>query len=285
MPQDPSNLLIRQADHNDISAITDFVDKAFLVHRNLDWRPLMEWVDQRPFLLRFTNDKLTSLFSCAPDPVGIAWIHAFIVDQWNGQIDSIWHSLLEPALAFLTENQIQLFTVSLSEWYTRLLKSTGFTLFQNIVVLYWNKVLPSVASTPPEVLIRPMQPGDLEGVAEVDRQVFESAWVISRQSLQLAYIQSDHASVAEVDNRIIGYELSTANHLSSHLTRLAVLPAYTRQNIGFALANQMLEYYARRGIWHITVNTQDNNLASLSLYKKLGFHRTSEFFPVYTLCL
>ncbi len=283
MQQSDSNLTIRQADHNDITAITDFIDKAFLVHRNLDWRPLMEWVDQCPFLLRITSNKITSLLSCAPDPEGIAWIHAFVVDQWTGQVNTIWHSLLDPALASLAETRNSLYSVSLSDWYTRLLKESGFSLFQNIVVLHWGKVLPPAISIPPEVLIRPMEPADLDLVAGVDQRAFEAAWVISRDSLQRAYLQSEHASVAEVDDRIIGYELSTANHLSAHLTRLAVLPEFTRQNIGYALTSQMLEHFTRRGIWQVTVNTQDNNLASLSLYRKLGFYQTSDSFPVYTL--
>jgi len=281
MPQAPSNLVIRQAAANDISIITEFIDTAFLVHRNLDWRPLMEWVEQPPFLLRFTNHKLTALLSCAADPEGIAWIHAFIMDQWSGQVNTIWLSLFDPAMATLAETRNKVFSVSLSDWYTRLLKSSGFTLFQNIVVLQWGRVMPPSKNIPPEVFIRPMEPTDLDQVAEVDRQTFEAAWVISRTSLQSAYLKSSHASVAEINDRIIGYELSTANHLSSHLTRLAVLPEFTHQNLGYTLATQMLEYFARRGIWQITVNTQDNNHASLSLYRKLGFFLTSDSFPVF----
>jgi len=282
MPLTPTDLIIRQAHNRDISIITELIDKAFLVHRNLDWRPLMEWVDQPPFLLRIMNQKLTALFSCAPDPEGIAWIHAFIVDQWSGHLDTIWFSLLEPALSVLSETRSRIYSVCLSNWYSRLLKSSGFSLFQNIVVLQWSKILPLPTVIPPEVMIRPMQPADLDQVAEVDKQAFEDAWVISRTSLQRAYLQSSHASVAEIDEQIIGYELSNANHLSAHLTRLAVLPQLTRQNIGYALTAQMLEYFTRQGIWQITVNTQDNNRASLSLYKKMGFYQTSDTFPVFT---
>ena len=282
MPLTPTDLIIRQAHNRDISIITELIDKAFLVHRNLDWRPLMEWVDQPPFLLRIMNQKLTALFSCAPDPEGIAWIHAFIVDQWSGHLDTIWFSLLEPALSVLSETRSRIYSVCLSNWYSRLLKSSGFSLFQNIVVLQWSKILPLPTVIPPEVMIRPMQPADLDQVAEVDKQAFEDAWVISRTSLQRAYLQSSHASVAEIDEQTIGYELSNANHLSAHLTRLAVLPQLTRQNIGYALTAQMLEYFTRQGIWQITVNTQDNNRASLSLYKKMGFYQTSDTFPVFT---
>lgn len=282
MLQAPSNTEIRQAVSQDITAITDFVDKASLTHRHLDWRPLVEWVSQPPFLLRFRNQQLTALLSCAPDPEGVAWIHAFIMDHWSNQVNAVWHSLFEPALIELAVTRCQVFSLSLSDWYTRLLRSSGFTPFENIVVLHWGREVPPVKNMPPEVLIRPMEPADLNQVAEVDRQTFEAAWVISRASLERAYLQSAHASVAEVNEQIIGYELSTASSLSSHLARLAVLPEFRHLNIGYSLVAQLLEYFTQRGIWQITVNTQDNNQASLSLYKKLGFFQTSESFPVFT---
>lgn len=283
MQPEDETITIRQADHNDIPAITQFVDKAFLIHRNLDWRPLIEWVEQPPFLIHKTEGKITAMLSCAPDPQGIAWIHAFIVDQWSENVKNIWGSLLNKALAVLKETQSIVFSISLSDWYSRLLRTSGFSLFQKIVVLHWGKTLPPGIELPPEVFIRPMEPADLNQVAEVDRKAFEPAWVISLPSLQRAYLNCEHASVAEVEGQVVAYELSSANHLSAHLTRLAVLPAYTKRKIGYSLTTQMIDHFTRRGIWQITVNTQDNNYPSLSLYRKLGFHQTSESFPVFTL--
>jgi ribosomal protein S18 acetylase RimI-like enzyme len=128
-----------------------------------------------------------------------------------------------------------------------------------------------------------MEPGDIDEVARLDQQVFEPIWAISRVSLENAYTNAEHTSVAEIDGKIVGYELSTADHLSAHLTRLAVIPGYTHANIGYSLTREMFEFFTRRGIHHITVNTQDNNTASISLYKKLGFIMTSDTFPVFSL--
>ncbi len=283
MPQTPSSHTIRQADQQDISAIAEFMDRAFLIHRHLDWRPLMDWVEREPFLLRLTGNKITSLLSCAPDPVGVAWIHAFAAENWSGKIESIWRSLLEPAVNLLAGSRCSIYSVSFADWYTRLLKASGFTLMQNIVVLYWGRILPPKTTISPEILIRPMELTDLDDVVNVDRRAFEPAWVISSESLERAYLQSNHANVAELNTKIVGYELSTANNLSAHLTRLAVLPEFTHARIGYTLANEMLEHYTRQGIWQITVNTQQDNQASLSLYKKLGFYLTSDTFPVFTL--
>ena len=38
---------------------------------------------------------------------------------------------------------------------------------------------------------------------------------------------------------------------------------------------------ANHGIYKLSVNTQSDNAASLSLYQKMGFVRTGEQYPVY----
>lgn len=276
-------VVIRQAVSQDISVVSRFVDQAILVHRNLDWQPLTEWVPREPFLLRFDQNKLTALLSTAPDPEKVSWIHAFAMDHRSSDIFRVWRSLLEPSIETLKYLHCNLYTVSLNDWYTRLLQDSGFSIKQNIVVLSWETALPAELPLPPEILIRPMQPTDLDQVVEVDQNSFDPLWRISRVSLENAYVNASHASVAEVDDKIIGYELSTANHFSAHLTRLAVVPKFKKVNIGYTLTRVMLVYFHHQGIRRFTVNTQDDNIPSIGLYQKLGFQLNGESFPVYWL--
>lgn len=196
---------IRQASHQDISTITRFLDRAILVHRNLDWQPLVEWVPREPFLLRFEDQKLTSLLSCAPDPEGVAWLHVFAMDHWSSDIDKIWRSLLELAVEKLKSLHSNLYSVSLNEWYSRLLSETGFTIKQNIIVLQWDKIIPAILPLMDDVLIRPMEPADLDQVTELDQKAFDPAWTISRASMEHVYLSAAHSAIAELkwhNNRI-----------------------------------------------------------------------------------
>jgi ribosomal protein S18 acetylase RimI-like enzyme len=99
--------------------------------------------------------------------------------------------------------------------------------------------------------------------------------------LEIAFQQAAVATVAEDQDGIIGYQISTASSGGGHLARLAVHPRVQSQGIGYAIVRDLLAQFYRRGALQVTVNTQLDNLASLALYHKAGFQRTGEVYPVY----
>lgn len=273
-------LSIIQAKSKDIRGVAEFIDRASLVHRHLDWRPLLQWIDQRPFLIKYEKGEIQGILSCAPDPKGIAWIHCFAADDQR-TYHQTWMVLLETAKNDPALSDCIICSVGLLDWYAKLLAASEFTLVQDIVVLYWDGKLPPLLVLAPDILIRPMEYDDLDQVIEVDHSAFSPIWTISRSTFDQVYTQSEHSNVAEINGIIVGYEISTANHFSAHLTRLAVRPEYKQANIGYSLGREMLSYFYRRGIRQVSVNTQNDNIASISLYKKLGFTLSNESFPVY----
>jgi len=46
------------------------------------------------------------------------------------------------------------------------------------------------------------------------------------------------------------------------------------------LVNELIQNLNANQIGNLSVNTQDDNFASLALYKKIGFTKTGESFPV-----
>ena len=81
---------------------------------------------------------------------------------------------------------------------------------------------------------------------------------------------------------MIGYQISTGGGQRAHLARLAVHPAVQGQGAGRALLNDLFVQLIYMGISRLSVNTQSDNQASLSLYQRTGFVRTGEQYPVYT---
>jgi ribosomal-protein-alanine N-acetyltransferase len=118
-------------------------------------------------------------------------------------------------------------------------------------------------------------------VEQVDNTAFDPLWRNSLSALRRAFAQAALATVAVIADEIVGYQISTANPLGGHLARLAVLPELHGRGIGQGLVTDMIQKLSQRGIRTISVNTQNDNHISLTLYKKIGFNETGEIFPVY----
>jgi len=271
---------IRQAEKSDISEVAGFLAHAALIHRHLDWQGVLDWIPKEPFLLQYQENHLLALLVCPPDLEKIAWIRCFACDK-HFHLTQSWKDLFAEAChdPALVDNFV--YSVGLNDWFAELLQRSGFKNFQNIVVLEWNRQFPISHRITHNYFIRPMEPIDLDQVAALDRIAFEPIWVNPPDKIGLAYAQAEHSSVVELDGKIIAYEMTTANHFSAHLARIAVHPEFQKQHIGSDLILEMFYYFKRKGIEQISVNTQNDNSSSLSLYRRMGFELTGESFPVY----
>ena len=117
----------------------------------------------------------------------------------------------------------------------------------------------------------------------MDADAFEPLWRVSRGNLARAFSQAAAAHVIESRGRALGYQISTGKTNGVHLARLAVRKEAQGFGFGSALAANLIVHMRQRGASLISVNTQEDNRASLALYRKLGFVPTGEAYPVYRL--
>lgn len=270
---------IRPAVRSDLSAISSFLASARLCHRHLDWHTVYDWLGSQPFYIYQDENRILSILAYPQDPPGIAWIRVFAIAPLLS-IQRIWQEIFAETLQNDSSQNAMICAVGLQEWFANLLIANQFTHFQDIIVLAWNRKLPTPRSLPRGFTQRPMVLEDIDEVAEVDRKSFEPLWVNSATTLRLAFEQSESTDVMEYQGKIVAYQMSTSNHFSAHLARLAVLPDFQRNNLGFNLVYSMMHQYAARGINQITVNTQHNNQSSLTLYERIGFQYTGEHYPI-----
>jgi ribosomal protein S18 acetylase RimI-like enzyme len=127
-----------------------------------------------------------------------------------------------------------------------------------------------------------MTESDLPDVERTDKASFHPLWQNPLETLERAYKQSMFATVAENENGIVGYQLTTGSGQRAHLARLAVHPEAQGHGVGRALLIDLFSKLMRNGFTRLSVNTQSDNNVSLSLYQKMGFVRTGEQYPVYT---
>jgi [ribosomal protein S18]-alanine N-acetyltransferase len=274
--------LIRPATHEDSHLISTLLKFEYYVHRHLDWRTPLDWLDRQPFWLIERQRHPLAALACPPDPPEIAWVRFFACTSAY-EPEHAWNLLFEKVKLDLASSQIDLAGLAMHDWFAQILQTHGFYHHQDIVVLAWEVSSPHPIPPVPGLFVRRFQPTDLPIVQALDERSFERLWQISLGTLTKSYEQSAYATVAELEGEIIGYQISTATSFSAHLARLAVVPDHQRSGIGVALVHDLQTHFHYQRLRYVTVNTQSDNHASLSLYDRTGFLRSGERFPVYCL--
>lgn len=272
---------IRQANSSDQKHLANLIHFGTLVHRHLDWRPPLEWIGHDPFLVVEEDGRLIAALACPPDPESVVWIRLFVSYDEENLVES-WNQLWSHALEMLSPSpDLHVAAIPLQNWFQRLLQGSQFQRTTDVVMLIWDHGRIPPEQTSPSISIRPMNLDDLPQVELLDKIAFGTLWHNSRTSLEYAFKQAAFATLAELNNEIVAYQISTSMQMGGHLARLATHPLYQRQGIGYTILRDLMKQFKQRGAMRITVNTQEDNLASIALYESAGFSRTGETFPVY----
>jgi ribosomal protein S18 acetylase RimI-like enzyme len=266
------------ADQRQIASLIQFEPR---LHRHLDWRNPLDWIGSPPYLVLESFGRLAAVLGCPPDPPPVAWIRLFVCSGAL-PLEDAWTALWEGARTDLTaRGHASAAIILMQDWLRGPLQKSGFESHQQVVMLTRDmQELPSRVA-PDGIVIRPLMYYDLPAVAGLDAAAFGPFWYTSLDSLNRAFPQAAWATVAESDQGILGYQLSTQNPLGGHLARLAVRPETQGRGVGAALLADLLHRMAARGLNRLTVNTQHDNAASLSLYRKFGFRETGDRYPVF----
>ncbi len=275
------NLQARPAGLQDRQAISSLVFYENHAHRHLDWRHPLDWLGSPYFWLMEEDGRALAALACPPDPPGIAWVRLF---AFGGQVSAVeaWSSLWELARGEIARRGgAQVAVIAMQGWMRELLARTEFDRLQSVVMLEWKGRPVLSPSLPTGVSLRPLAESDLPAAEQVDAEAFDPLWHISLDNLRRAFSQAIVATVIESQGRLLGYQLSTGKPLGAHLARLAVRKEAQGFGLGAALVADLLGQMRRRGAALITVNTQNDNHASLAVYRKMGFLRTGEEYPVF----
>ena len=274
---------LRPADKNDYKNLFSLINSLAHLHRHLDWRDPLEWMERKPFWVLEENNQIIATLACAPEPEEVAWVRLFAATMHSSP-DYAWRKLIEPVLDDLRALPYHPALVSLAmhDWYEEMLLRNGFIHHQDIVVFLYDDAPPPAPALDSAYYIRTLAPGELEAVAVIDHMAFEPIWRLSLDDLRHAVTKSAYCTVVECAGQIVAYQMSSRSSVYAHLARLAVRPDLQGQRLGFALVQDLLTHFiGQHGQWGVTLNTQNNNQSSLNLYHKIGFRETGERFPVF----
>lgn len=276
------NTFVRPADLSDQQQLSNLIFFENRLHRHLDWRSPLEWLGAPFYWALDDSGQITAALACPPEREGIAWVRLFVYSgRWSAE--DAWTMLWQTAREEVAQaGGAKVAAIAIQPWFQNLLAQSGFENRQQIVLLEW-RYQPTTARETAGIRIRKMTEVDLPQVEKTDTASFDPLWQNPLDTLRRAYAQALYATVAENENGIIGYQISTGGGQRAHLARLAVHPAVQGKGAGRAVLNDLFVFLTHMGISRLSVNTQSDNRASLSLYQRMGFVRTGEQYPVYTL--
>jgi len=275
------NTFVRPADLSDQQQLSNLIFFENRLHRHLDWRSPLEWLGAPFYWALDDRGQIMAALACPPEREGIAWVRLFVYSgRWSAE--NAWAMLWQTAREEIARaGGAKVAAIAIQPWFQNLLAASGFENRQQIILLEW-RYQPTAARETAGIRIRKMTEADLPDVEKTDAASFDPLWQNPLETLQRAYAQALYATVAESENGIIGYQISTGGGQRAHLARLAVHPAGQGKGAGRALLKDLFVSLTYMGILRLSVNTQSDNQASLSLYQRMGFMRTGEQFPVYT---
>jgi ribosomal protein S18 acetylase RimI-like enzyme len=279
-----TQVLIRPAVTTDQTRIANLIYFESKVHRHLDWRTPLDWIGAPEYWLLEQNGIPSAALACPPDPKTIAWLRLFAVAS-SLPASTAWDILWGTAQSVMQGRGLTVAAIAVHDWLQELLSTSGFIERQQVVVLAQNNLPYRLKPNRLDLVIRPMTQADLPEVAALDAASFEPIWQNSLTSLRFALGMSEISTVGLLNNQIVAYQLSTRNPFGAHLARLAVQPGLQGHGLGYLLVQDLLQNLHQAGFSRLTVNTQNNNSASLALYEKIGFRRTGEHYTVFTRTL
>jgi ribosomal-protein-alanine N-acetyltransferase len=120
---------------------------------------------------------------------------------------------------------------------------------------------------------------DIPVLASYEKLLFPySPWNTAQFKEEFAGIPiTRYMSVAEADNKIIGYcgVFLPAPGIEADILTVAVLPEYRRQGIAKEFMRQIEEWSKERGASAMMLEVEQTNESAIELYKSLGYMKIS----------
>jgi ribosomal-protein-alanine N-acetyltransferase len=134
------------------------------------------------------------------------------------------------------------------------------------------KVLDAREQCRPERLaITPMLPSDVPEVARVERSSFTTVWPADAFYNELHTNKLAHYFVGRAGGRIVAYGGIWVILEDSHITTLAVDPAYRGKGYGEQMLLRLVDEAVEHGASWMTLEVRESNAAAQQLYRKYGF--------------
>ncbi len=127
------------------------------------------------------------------------------------------------------------------------------------------------ARRPSRLSIRPMGTSDIPVVTRIERASFSTVWPSDAFYNELNTNKLAHYFVGTLDGQIVGYGGIWVILEDSHVTTVAVDPAFRGRGFGEVLLLALIDEAIERGAAWMTLEVRESNAVAQRLYRKYGF--------------
>jgi ribosomal-protein-alanine N-acetyltransferase len=130
---------------------------------------------------------------------------------------------------------------------------------------------PRQAQGPDRLSIVPMGSSDISAVTRIERASFSTVWPSDAFFNELSTNKLAHYFVGRIADRIVAYGGIWVILEDSHVTTLAVDPAYRGRRFGEVMLLRLIDEALERGAAWMTLEVRESNAVAQQLYRKYGF--------------
>jgi [ribosomal protein S18]-alanine N-acetyltransferase len=125
-------------------------------------------------------------------------------------------------------------------------------------------------TSPGSVTIRPMVEADVARVCLLEKQIFPDPW--PKSAFEEQTDEDEWGTlVAEADGLVVGYACYMMVANESHLTNIAVDPAWRRKSVARALLERILEIVIAHACEILLLEVRPTNTEARAFYVRYGF--------------
>ena len=271
---------VRLLTSDDLPFITRLLDTSEYIYQRFTLEELPSLLKHYPTVGLINGTSLRGFLLTQTVNPPSAWVGGFGV-SWTESRSYI--ELLDTLLEHLTRQLITRGVRYLhysgndlqNDWLRDVLLPRGFRPYR-LLYAYdkFDYAIPSQGNQ--LVKLRPVEARDIPVLLAIEEACFEDFW--RYDAISFAEIAATHPYfvVAELDDKVIGYQFNALDSEYGYLVRIAVHPSRNGQGIGARLMAEAIRFFKQAKVLRIMLNTQDDNTHAHRLYEWFGFVRISQ---------
>jgi len=276
----PNATQVRLLTSNDLPLVLRLLNTSEFIYQRFTLDELPMLLKHYPAVGMFHGDSMSGFLLSQNVNPPAAWIGGFGV-SWTASHEYI--SLLETLLEQLQKHIIKRGVRYLyysgndmqNDWLRDILLVRNFALHR---LLYsydkYDYKVPSTGNT--NVKLRPVEKRDIPALLAIEKACFEDFWRYDALSFEDIATTHPYFVVAELKDKVVGYQFNALEEEFGYLVRIAVHPSVNGQGVGVRLMSEAITFFQQSHVLRIMLNTQDDNVRAHRLYEWFGFVRINQ---------